>query len=156
METTKPSAQPGTPPPDVEEPPTTAAREARPRGEPRFDWLIVALSAWWLGGLYLDGWAHIHVPALETFFTPWHAVLYSGFAACALALLVTLVRNLRRGYPWRKALPAGYGLSLVGAAIFLVAGALDLVWHTLFGVERSVEALLSPTHLPLSLTLFWA
>ena len=149
METTKPSAQPGTPP-DVQEPPTTAAREARPQGEPRFDWLIVALSAWWLGGLYLDGWAHIHVPALETFFTPWHAVLYSGFAACALALLVTLVRHLRRGYPWRKALPAGYGLSLVGAAIFLVAGALDLVWHTLFGVERSVEALLSPTHLLLA------
>jgi WD40 repeat protein len=122
----------------------------RPLGNLRLDWLIVALSAWWLGGLYLDGWAHRHVPALETFFTPWHAVLYSGFAACALALLVTQARNMRRGYAWSKSLPAGYGLSLVGAAIFLVAGALDLLWHTLFGIERSVEALLSPTHLLLA------
>jgi Tol biopolymer transport system component len=150
METEKPSTQMSAPLSELEAPPTTDAREARPQGGPRFDWLIAVLSAWWLGGLFLDGWAHRHVPALETFFTLWHAVLYSGFAACALALLVTQARNMRRGYPWRKSLPTGYGLSLAGAAIFLVAGALDLLWHTLFGVERSVEALLSPTHLLLA------
>jgi hypothetical protein len=150
METAKPSVQPDTPLPELEASQATNARDARPEGGLRFDWLIAALSAWWLGGLFLDGWAHTHIPALETFFTPWHAVLYSGFAACALALLVRQARNMRRGYPWNKALPAGYGLSLVGAAIFLVAGALDLFWHTLFGIERGVEALLSPTHLLLA------
>src|SRR5262245_38823285 len=68
-------------------------------GGPRFDWLMTILGAWLLGGLYLDGWAHIHVPGLETFFTPWHAVLYSGYLAGAMALLVTCVRNRRRGPP---------------------------------------------------------
>jgi WD40 repeat protein len=150
METTKPSVQPNTPSPALKPPQATDARGVQPEGGLRFDWLIVALSAWWLGGLFLDGWAHVHLPALETFFTPWHAALYSGFVACALALLVTQARNMRRGYPWNKALPAGYGLSVSGAAIFLVAGALDLLWHTLFGIERSVEALLSPTHLLLA------
>jgi len=150
METTRPSTQSGATPSLEETSSTADGWDARRQGGVGFDWLIVALSAWWLGGPYLDGWAHRHVPALETFFTPWHAVLYSGFAACAVALLVTLARNLRCGYSWRKSLPAGYGLSLVGAAIFLVAGALDLLWHTLFGIERSVEALLSPTHLLLA------
>jgi len=32
-----------------------------------------------LGGLYLDGWAHVHLRGLESFFTPWHGVLYTGF-----------------------------------------------------------------------------
>jgi WD40 repeat protein len=147
MHTTKPTTPSD---PSESEAQTTQTTDGRPQGGPYFDWIIVALSAWWLGGLYLDGWAHRHVPALETFFTPWHAILYSGFAACALALLVTQARNMRHSYRWNKALPAGYGLSLVGAAIFLVAGALDLLWHTLFGIERSVEALLSPTHLLLA------
>ena len=58
-------------------------------GGAAFDWLMAGLGAWLIGGLYLDGWAHIHVPALETFFTPWHAVLYSGYIAGAVALAVT-------------------------------------------------------------------
>src|SRR5262249_12129001 len=68
-------------------------------GGPGFDWLMTALGAWLLGGLYLDGWAHIHVPGLETFFTSWHAVLYSGYLAGAVALVVTFLRNRRGGAP---------------------------------------------------------
>jgi hypothetical protein len=44
-----------------------------------YDWAVVALSVWFLGGLVLDGWAHNHIPELESFFTPWHAVFYSRF-----------------------------------------------------------------------------
>ncbi len=115
-----------------------------------FDWLIVALSAWFLGGLYLDGWAHIHVPELETFFTPWHFVLYSGFVVLALVLAVTAMRNRRRGAPWAQVMPPGYGLSLIGAALFLTAGVADLIWHVLFGIEDGVEGLISPSHLALA------
>jgi len=150
MELPPPSTDPMASVPLPAQTPATGAPNARPRGGLGFDCLIAVLTAWFLGGIYLDGWAHVHVPALETFFTPWHALLYSGFAACALVLLVAQVRAMRRGFPWREALPDGYGLSLVGAAIFLVGGALDLLWHTLFGIERSVEALLSPTHLLLA------
>ena len=38
-----------------------------------YDWTVVLLSVWFVGGLILDGWAHNHIPELESFFTPWHA-----------------------------------------------------------------------------------
>ena len=116
-----------------------------------FDWAFLVPCAWLVGGVYLDGWAHNHIPALETFFTPWYAVLYSGYIAVAAFLVCTLVYNHRRGSAWQQAVPAGYGLSLFGAAIFGAGGGLDLTWHVLFGIEKSVDALLSPTHLILAL-----
>jgi hypothetical protein len=116
----------------------------------RFDWAMVVLSAWLLGGAYVDGWAHTHGKVDTSFFTPWHAVFYSGFLAVASYLLAHMLRNLARGYTWRLALPAGYGLSLLGALIFWLGGMGDLVWHALFGIEQNVEALLSPTHLLLA------
>jgi hypothetical protein len=125
-------------------------RGAQPRGGVRFDWLMVALGAWLLGGLYLDGWAHIHVPELETFFTPWHAVLYSGFLAGAGALAAVFYRNTRRGASWSTALPVGYGLCFVGVFIFLVAGVADMLWHVVFGIEDGIEGLISPSHLALA------
>ena len=116
-----------------------------------FDWAYLFPCTWLMIGISLDGWAHNHVPALETFFTPWHGVLYSGYLAVAAFLLVVFVRNRRGGAAWRRTVPTGYGLSLLGAGIFAVGGVLDLIWHVLFGIERNVEALLSPTHLMLAL-----
>jgi hypothetical protein len=135
--------------------PATGVREASARnaaaaGGARFDWLMAGLGTWLLGGLYLDGWAHIHVPALETFFTPWHAVLYSGYLAGAAALVVTFLRNRRRGAARSTALPVGYRLSLVGAFIFFFAGVADMLWHVIFGIEDGVEGLISPSHLALA------
>lgn len=121
----------------------------RARGSVAFDWLVVALGLWLIGGVHLDAWAHHHFE-LETFFTPWHAVLYSGFLALAAVLVGVFIQNIRQGNAWREAMPAGYGLSLVGAAIFMVGGVGDMIWHTLFGIEVNVEALLSPTHLLLA------
>jgi hypothetical protein len=125
---------------------------APPPGGFRFDLLMTALSAWFVGGIYLDGWAHNHLDSsLETFFTPWHAVMYSGFAACGLALAVTALRNKRPDRSWLSSVPDGYAASLVGAGIFAAGGAFDLVWHGLFGIEADLEALLSPAHLILAL-----
>lgn len=120
-------------------------------GGPGFDWLMALLGAWLLGGLYLDGWAHIHMPGLETFFTPWHAVLYSGYLAGAVALVVTFARNRGRGAARSRALPAGYGPSLVGAFVFFFGGLADMLWHVTFGIETGVEGLISPSHLALAL-----
>lgn len=138
----------------------------------RFDWLMVIVSVWWLGGLFVDGWAHSNIPQLETFFTPWHAVFYSGYLAVGLTLVVrilhnlrqlalnadgvapswvTLVRNSLSGRRWLKAIPAGYELTLLGLVIFGISGIGDLTWHVVFGIERNTEALLSPTHLGLAL-----
>lgn len=115
-----------------------------------FDTLMIIFSCWFMGGLFLDGWAHTHIPRLETFFTPWHAVLYSGYLSVALFLLISLYRNHARGYAWARALPSGYELSLLGAGIFAVSGVGDMIWHIVFGIEQNVEALLSPTHLGLA------
>lgn len=117
-----------------------------------FDWAVAVLSGWLVGGFLLDVWAHHNLPStLETFFTPWHGVLYSGFLAVAAFLVGAFVRNLLRGTSWREALPVGYGLSLVGVLIFVVGGIGDVAWHLLFGIEVDVEALLSPSHLALAL-----
>ena len=116
-----------------------------------FDWLILGLSLWLIAGAALDGWAHTHIARLETFFTPWHAVLYSGFLAVATGLTWTVVRNHSRGSLWTQAIPAGYELSVLGVVIFAVSGVGDMIWHLLFGIEKSIEALLSPTHLGLAL-----
>jgi hypothetical protein len=131
---------------------------ARALGGVGFDWAMVVVCAWFQLGAYLDAWAHTHRPDLETFFTPWHAVLYSGFLATAALTGMALVRNRAGGRPWRRALPAGYGLSLVGVLVFGVGGVADMVWHVLFGIEADVEALLSPSHLLLALgsTLIFA
>lgn len=110
--------------------------------------LAVALATLWLaGGLYLDGWAHSHVPELETFFTPWHGVLYSGYAALAVALVPAALWRGRPAGPVRDWVPAGYGLGLLGAVLFAAGGVTDMAWHTLLGIEVGLEALLSPPHL---------
>jgi hypothetical protein len=116
-----------------------------------YDWTVILLSFWFLAGVFLDGWAHNHIPELESFFTPWHAVFYSGFLAVAGFLLATLVRNHAKGYPWRQAMPPGYELSVLGVLIFMAGGLGDMIWHEIFGIEANIEALLSPSHLSLAL-----
>ncbi|MEV6966257.1 hypothetical protein AB0M47_14170 [Hamadaea sp. NPDC051192] len=117
------------------------------------DHLIAAsLSLVAIAGLHLDGWAHANRPGLETFFTPWHAVLYSGFVLSAAWLILLGVRLGGRSagaVAWWRALPKAYKSGIVGVAIFAAGGAGDMLWHTLFGVETGVDALLSPTHLVL-------
>lgn len=117
--------------------------------DPRLDWWVALFGAWLLIGLYLDGWAHRHFE-IESFFTPWHGVLYSGFLAAAAFITLTLLANHHRGSPWSAALPPGYGLSMIGVLIFTAGGIGDLVWHTVLGIEADLDALLSPTHLILA------
>lgn len=158
----------------MRQPRTSAAAHEAPPSTVRFDWIMVLVTIWGIGGLFLDGWAHSNVPQLETFFTPWHAVLYSGYLAVAATLVIKTISNLKKassgerasgatlslvrripnrapGVTFLEAVPAGYGLSLLGVGIFAVSGVADLTWHLLFGIEQSVEALLSPTHLGLAL-----
>lgn len=115
----------------------------------RDDLVTTAFGVWMVVGLFVDGWAHLNLPGLETFFTPWHGVLYSGFAAGAGWLAVLAVRGRRSGRSWSHALPRGYRLGAAGVIIFGVGGLGDMAWHVAFGVETSIDALLSPTHLVL-------
>jgi len=113
--------------------------------------ITTALSFWLVIGIFVDGWAHRNLPSLETFFTPWHAIFYSGFAAVAAWCGWNVVRGRKEGLAWKQAVPTGYLPALVGLAIFMVGGATDMVWHIIFGIETDIDALLSPTHLMLFL-----
>lgn len=118
----------------------------------RFDWTVVLLSGWMIGGIHLDAWAHHRIAeTLESFFTPWHGVLYSGFVALAAYLVGVAALNMRKGQTWRQAIPAGYEYAFLGIGLFGLGGVGDMLWHILFGIEVNVEALLSPTHLLLAL-----
>jgi hypothetical protein len=120
----------------------------RPRSTQREDLVTVLLATWLIGGIGLDGWAHSNLERqLESFFTPWHAVLYSGFVATALWVLWLVQTRRAEHRTWTQAVPRGYGLGLVGVAVFAVGGVGDLLWHQVFGIETGIAALLSPTHL---------
>ena len=86
-----------------------------PIGGLLFDWVFTLLSAWLVGGVFLDGWAHNHGRVDDVFFTPWHAVLYTGALAIMVFLSTAYARNLMHGYSWPRLLPSGYGWSLAGA-----------------------------------------
>jgi len=65
----------------------------------------------------------------------------------------TLLWNLRKGYAWYNSMPAGYELSLVGCAIVFFGGIGDMIWHTLFGIEKNIDGLFSPTHISIVIGL---
>ncbi len=122
----------------------------QPPSSRQFDWMFVGLSAWLTSGFFLDGWAHTHGKVDGSFFTSWHAALYTGYLALAVFLVGYTIHRVAHGIPWRQALPVGYGLSLLGAVLFWCGGLGDMLWHFFFGIEANVEALLSPTHLLLA------
>ena len=127
----------------------------RPTSTPRADLVTLILGAWLMIGLFLDGYAHSQIiEELESFWTPWHAVFYSGFVATSGWILWVVASHMKPGSSLRAVIPGGYGWSLAGVAAFAVGGVGDAIWHTVFGIEAGVDALLSPTHLLLFVGIF--
>jgi len=95
-----------------------------------------------IAGMTLDGWAHAHGAVDNTFFTPWHAILYTGlFGSTAWygwlsRQTISPVRAHRFGF---ALLP-----------IVAICGAADLAWHTIFGFELDIAAQMSPPHIVLA------
>lgn len=116
-----------------------------------FTWVFTALSVLFVAGIHVDGWAHRSFgDDLGTFLTPWHAIMYGGFALLAFFLAMTAVRNRMAGASRDAWLPSGYVLSFVGMVTFLLGGISDAIWHTILGIETGVDTLFSPTHLILA------
>ena len=120
---------------------TTEVDRAVVRATPGQDLVTALLGLWITLGGFVDGFAHRNLDTPETFFTPWHGVLYSGYLATAL-WIVSLIQRHRR-------IPVGYKTALAGVLVFAAGGVGDMFWHMIFGIEVSVDALLSPTHLML-------
>lgn len=111
--------------------------------------LLTILFGWWLVvGLFIDGWAHNQYgETLKTFFTPWHAIFYSGFLATAAWCFHLARLGGQQGKRGLAAFPEGYALAGLGVPLFGLGGMGDMLWHTIYGIEVGIEALLSPTHL---------
>ena len=109
------------------------------------------LAALVMAGVIQDGWAHAHGLVDQSFFTPWHAILYGCMALSGIVLAVAGVRNLLRGYAFRNGLPYGYWTSAIGVLLFASGGVFDLIWHTVFGIETDITGLISISHLWLAL-----
>jgi hypothetical protein len=107
----------------------------------RVEWMVAFFGTSMVSGLFLDGWAH-NANKPESFFSPWHAVLYSGFIAAMVFTGLEALRQRSRGEVTRMD-----PLMAAGIGLFVAGGAGDMVWHEIFGIEVGVEALLSPTHL---------
>lgn len=110
------------------------------------DYVTVCVTTWLLVGVVIDGWAHQNRTLEETFFTPWHAIFYSGYFATLGWIAYLRIRRLRLHMGGAE--PA-YGLAEVGLLVFALGGVADLIWHTAYGIEVDVEALVSPPHLVL-------
>ncbi len=122
--------------------PVTVPFSARER------WTLVVAAAWLVIGLQLDAYAHATTPELETFWTPWHGVLYSGIAASGFTLL-WIMRSRLPGVPTYAsllALPNALRIPLGGMAALLVGGGMDTLWHNVFGIEQDMEIFISPSH----------
>ncbi len=131
--------------------PTAEARSAK-RTTSREDLVTVITGTWLITGLFLDGYAHQHLIASgESFVTPWHALFYAGFIATASWIAVLVHRRPGRGL--RDRVPDGYWPAVIGLGGFAIGGIGDGLWHSLFGVEVGIDALLSPTHLLLMASL---
>ena len=107
--------------------------------------LFIVAMLWFFIGAWVDSSAHTYlIDDIETFFTPWHAVLYSGYAFSVLVAIY--VKNKIKDYK--------FDVGVLGAVVFGIGGASDAVWHTLLGIETGVEPLVSPSHLMLFLGAF--
>jgi hypothetical protein len=130
--------------PRLDVPPARALAATRPEALGRYHTVTLLLSLWMIIGVFIDGWSHGQNKT-ESFFSPWHAVLYSGFLAVAFWMARPLVRGRAGESPWRR-VPAGYAPGLLGVVMFAGGGIGDGVWHTAFGFERGMEILMSPPH----------
>lgn len=143
----KPSAPPAAPTGPVDP-------GGRPVASYRTSLVTALLGVWFTVGLFLDAWAHNNKADLETFFTPWHGVFYTGFTATAGWIAWTIWRNVLAGRRGLAAVPIGYGPTLIGLVGFAVAGVGDMLWHIVYGVEQDIDILFSPTHLMLITAMF--
>ena len=130
------------------------AGATRPRSSVTFDGIYALLAALFTGGLVWDIWSHDTFGPDQSVFSQYHLLFYSALATLGLWLIAVIGRNLRAGLPRYAALPRGYGLAFLAVLLFGLAGTLDLIGHALFGFEVELEALLSPTHVPLFITWF--
>jgi Tol biopolymer transport system component len=101
---------------------------------------VVALSAWFIAGYFLAGWAFAHRQSDYASPASWAAAAYTGLLAFLVFLFSTQWRNMSKGHGWRRALPQGYGVALAGAGLALIGAVLYPIWQRLLPTGNGLEA----------------
>ena len=128
-------------------------------GERHYDVLVLILGLWCLGGLLTDAFAHISGVVDDTFFTPWHAIWYSGATAYGLYITYAILPEeglthlIKHPFQALDSVAPHHKPGVYGIVIFGIAGFGDMIWHELLGVENNTDILLSPTHIGLFIGL---
>jgi hypothetical protein len=111
--------------------------------ERSLEWLTLTFAGVIVLGAYVNAWARQSVgPPYRS----WpDAVIDIGWLSVTTLLTFTAVRNLASGASWRRALPAGYHLSLIGCALFGVGLLGDRYYREATVVLNGLEDLFAPT-----------
>ena len=105
-------------------------------------------------GLFIDAHQHLFL-AVESFFNPWHATMYSGAVFASGVIAVRSGGTTRARYHSGKQFPMGTRRAFSASRGLLLGGALDFAWHAIFGFEHQLDLLFSPPHLFLLTGLFF-
>jgi hypothetical protein len=81
----------------------------------------------------------------ETFFSPPHAMMYSGVAVALIGSAIFFFGWRNFSQPIKNVFSFPLRVTLVGIALLVSAGPIDFLWHSNFGLD----GLLSPPHLTL-------
>lgn len=130
-------------------PPTGRPPSGAPTLGQHTEMITTLFWLWAVIGLFLDGYSHA-VGNPESFFSPAHGLLYSGFVAGAAWTGSLAVREAKIRPPGHLSV-APDRLTLIGFGLFAFGGISDLVWHETVGFETGLEPSLSAPHLVLML-----
>lgn len=82
----------------------------------------------------------------DSFFTPSHAMLYTGIGLIAISAGMGSYLLRRKKIKQYNSISLSFKLLIIGSFLSLIAGPLDYLWHQSFGLD----GLLSPTHITLA------
>src|SRR5215207_8297310 len=86
----------------------------------------------------------------DSFFTPSHAMLYTGIGLLAISAgassYILRRKKIKQYNSYSSSLFLSFKLLIIGSFLSLIAGPLDYLWHQSFGLD----GLLSPTHITLA------
>ena len=128
-------------------------REGYPALTPAFTWAALALGVWVLLGAVVDINAHNHDAVDDTFFTPWHLLMYSGMAANGLFYVIHAVSQRGPRPQPDEGLAQGNTCSPSPACCSSASAASSTSSGTNSSAfESGIDALVSPSHLVLVLS----
>lgn len=110
-----------------------------------FDRAVVILSMLFAAAAYFDAWTYVNTTSGRSLLEPWQDfALHVAWLLLTAFLVTVMLLNIRGGKPVPRALPAGYGWSMVGCVGFPAMVLLDRWTQLALGNEYGLSALFSP------------